>query len=285
MPTHLPPVSSPANPRIRAAAALRDRRAREEAGLTLVDGVRELARALAGGAAPVEVFADPERLDEAGLGVVDAARCAGGLVRQTAGRALDRLAYGDRSDGIVATVRIPELSLASLALPREPLVVVLEAVEKPGNLGAVLRSADGAGADALVLADPRTDPFNPNAVRASLGAVFAVPLAAGSSEEVRADLARRGVSLVTARVDAETLYTDADLTGPLAIVLGSEAGGLTDAWPSPPARAVRLPMLGVGDSLNVSVAAAVLLYEARRQRDAAGDRRGPRGPRRPGTRG
>lgn len=278
MPTHLPPVSSPANPRIRAALALRDRRAREEAGLTLVDGVRELARALAAGAAPVEVFADPERLDEAGLGVVDAARCAGGLVYQTSGRALGRLAYGDRPDGIVATVRIPELSLASLALPAEPLVVVLEAVEKPGNLGAVLRSADGAGADALILADPRTDPFNPNAVRASLGAVFAVPLAAGSSEEVRADLARRGVSLVTARVDAEALYTDADLTGPLAIVLGSEADGLTDRWPSPPAREVRLPMLGVGDSLNVSVAAAVLLYEARRQRDAARARRGARDP-------
>lgn len=268
MPAYEPEITSPKNPRIREAAALRDRRARETAGLTLVDGVRELERALAGGAKPVEVFVDLERLDPAGREVLAEARGAGALVLPTAGPALDRLAYGDRSEGVVATIRIPDLALASLKLPADPLVVVLEGVEKPGNLGAVLRSADGAGADAMILADPRTDLFNPNAIRASLGAIFAMPLASGSSDDVQADLARRGLTVVTARVDADDLYTDVDLTGPIAIVLGSEADGLTDHWPAPPARPVRLPMLGVGDSLNVSIAAAILLYEARRQRGA-----------------
>ena len=268
MPAYEPEITSPKNPRIRHAAALRERRAREETGLTLVDGLRELERALAGGAKPVEVFIDLARLGEAGHDVLADAREAGAVILPTSGPALDRLAYGDRAEGVVATVRIPDLDLGSLELPDDPLVVVLEGVEKPGNLGAVLRSADGAGADALILADPRTDLFNPNAIRASLGAIFAMPLAAAPTENVRADLGRRGLAVVTARVDAEDLYTEVDLTGPLAIVLGSEADGLTDRWPSPPARPVRLPMLGVGDSLNVSIAAAILLYEARRQRGA-----------------
>ncbi len=268
MTAYEPEITSPKNPRIRHAAALRDRRAREEAGLTLVDGIRELERALAGGAAPVEVFIDLARLGGAARDVIAEARGAGALVLPTSGPALDRLAYGDRSEGVVATVRIPDLSLSALRLPGDPLVVVLEGVEKPGNLGAVLRSADGAGADAMILADPRTDMFNPNAIRASLGAIFAMPIAAGSTADVEAELAGRGIGTVTARVDAEDLYTEVDLTGPLAIVLGSEADGLTDRWPAPPARPVRLPMLGVGDSLNVSIAAAVLLYEARRQRGA-----------------
>jgi RNA methyltransferase, TrmH family len=181
---------------------------------------------------------------------------------------LDRLAYGDRAEGLVATVRIPDLGLEGLRLPADPLVVVLEGLEKPGNLGAVLRSADAAGADAVIVADPRTDPFNPNAIRASLGTIFAVPVASGTSDAVRAHLRDVGVTVVAARVDAPLPYTEADLRGAVAIVLGSEAGGLTDAWSGDDIRAVRLPMLGVADSLNVSVTAAVLLYEARRQRGA-----------------
>jgi TrmH family RNA methyltransferase len=191
-----------------------------------------------------------------------------GAVRiPVASAVLDRLAFGDRNEGLVATVRIPDLSLDALRLPPNPLVVVLEGVEKPGNLGAVLRSADAAGADAVIAADPRTDPFNPNAVRASLGTLFIVPVAAGPSEAVRARLAADRIAILSARVDADTLYTDADMRGPTAIVLGSEADGLTGAWQGPGITALRLPMLGVADSLNVSVAAAVLLYEARRQRD------------------
>jgi TrmH family RNA methyltransferase len=147
-------------------------------------------------------------------------------------------------------------------------VVVLEGVEKPGNIGAVLRSADGAGADAVIVADPTTDLFNPNTIRASIGTVFAVPVAAAPSANVRRFLAHQSRRIVAARPDASTVYTRADLTGPIAILLGSEAEGLTDAWSGSNVEAVRLPMDGIADSLNVSIAAAILLYEARRQRQS-----------------
>jgi TrmH family RNA methyltransferase len=261
-------ITSTKNPRVKAAIALRDRRARDETGLTLVDGVRELARALAGGARAVEVFVVDHSLDEAGAAAVQLASAGGATIVPVTGGVLDRLGYGERSEGVVATVRIPDVSLGRLAdlLPADPLVVVLEGVEKPGNLGAVLRSADAAGADAVVVADPRTDLFNPNAIRASLGTVFAVPVAAGASGEVRAWLEAAGIPMFAARVGAAVPYTAADLRGPAALVLGSEAEGLTDAWTGPGVTAVSLPMLGVADSLNVSVTGAVLLYEARRQR-------------------
>ena len=266
-------ITSTKNPRVKAAIALRDRRTRDETGLTLVDGVRELARALAGGARAVEVFVVEHALDGAGADAVDLARSGGAVIVPVTGGVLDRLGYGERSEGIVATVRIPDVSLDRLAgvLPPDPLVVVLEGLEKPGNLGAVLRSADAAGADAVVVADPRTDLFNPNAIRASLGTVFAVPVAAGSSEAVRAWLESAGIPMFAARVGAAIAYTEADLRGPAALVLGSEADGLTDAWAGPGVTDVSLPMLGVADSLNVSVTAAVLLYEARRQRGSAPD--------------
>jgi TrmH family RNA methyltransferase len=152
-------------------------------------------------------------------------------------------------------------------------------VEKPGNLGAVLRSADGAGADALIAADARTDPFNPNAIRASAGTVFTVPVAVATTEDALDWLRARGVRIVAARVDAETLYTDIDLTGPLAIAFGAEAQGLSGAWSTPGIESVRLPMFGVADSLNVSVSAAIVLYEARRQRgEPARRRRGDTAP-------
>ncbi len=260
------PISSLHNPRVRAAAALRDRRARDEAGLTLIDGIRELARALSGGAQIDELFVSEARLGPDSLDAVGRARTRGARIVAVSDVVLDRLAFGDRSEGVVATVRIPDLALDALRLPPDPLVVVVEGVEKPGNLGAVLRTADAVGVDAVIAADPRTDLFNPNAIRASLGTIFAVPLAAGSSEAVRDRLRRDGLRLVAARVDATALYTDADLRGPLAVVLGSEAEGLTDAWRGDEVTTVRLPMLGIADSLNVSIAAAVLLYEARRQR-------------------
>jgi len=261
-----PELTSTKNPRVRAAMALRGRHVRDETGLTLVDGTRELTRALAGGAQVVEVFVDAARLDAEGAGAVAEARDRGAAIVPCAAVVLDRLAFGDRSEGVVSSVRVPDLALGSLRLPPHALVVVLEGVEKPGNLGAVLRSADGAGADAVIVADPRTDLFNPNAIRASLGTIFTVPVAAGTSEEVMAFLLERGLTLLAARVDGSRPYTDADLTGPVALVLGSEADGLTDAWAGDGVTPVHLPMLGVADSLNVSITAAVLLYEARRQR-------------------
>jgi TrmH family RNA methyltransferase len=259
-------ITSVKNPRIKAVADLRDRRNRDTTGLTVIDGSREFARAIAGGARIVDAFVDWERLDAEGRGALIAARMQGARITEVAGDVLDRIAFGDRAEGVVATVRIPDLALDGCHLPANPLLVVLEAVEKPGNLGAVLRSADGAGADAVIAADPRTDLFNPNAVRASLGTIFAVRVASGGSPDVLAWLRAQGIRIVTARVDAPAPYTETDLRGPIAIVLGSEADGLSPVWAGDDVTAVSLPMLGVADSLNVSTAAAILLYEARRQR-------------------
>jgi TrmH family RNA methyltransferase len=158
------------------------------------------------------------------------------------------------------------LALPDITLPDNPLIVVIEGVEKPGNLGAILRTADGAGAHAVIAADARTDIFNPSAIRASLGTIFGHPVVSSTTPDALAWLTARGVRPIAARVDATTDYADADLRGAVAIVLGSEADGLTGVWSDPRVSAVRIPMRGLADSLNVSVAAAVLLYEAVRQR-------------------
>lgn len=266
-------LESPRNPRVRAAAALRERRERDRRGLTLVDGVREVRRAVDAGVRPGAVFVNPAQLARHADGRALRERLVAIGIRQyeSSEAVLERLGFGDRSEGIVAVIPIPGQALDELSLPANPLVVVLEQVEKPGNLGAVLRSADGAGVDAVILADPLTDVFNPNAIRASLGTIFSIPLASAPLSAVRAFLDARGLVVVAARVDADALYTDVDLRPGTAIVLGSEAHGLSEAWHEEGVVAVRLPMLGLADSLNVSIAAAILVYEARRQR----------GPRRP----
>jgi TrmH family RNA methyltransferase len=265
-----PDLTSTTNPRVKAAVRLRDRRERDRTGLTVIDGAREIRRAIEAGARVEEAFVhEPFLAGPDARAALDLLRSGGTPIRRTNGPVFARLAFGERAEGLVAVVRVPGTALDDLELPAEPLIVVVEGVEKPGNLGAVLRSADGAGADAVIAASPRTDLFNPNVIRASAGTAFVVPIAAAPSTEVIAWLRNRGVRIVAARVDAPLPYTDVDLRGPVAIVLGSEAAGLTDAWTEPEIVAVRLPMLGVADSLNVSVSAAVLLYEARRQRGTA----------------
>jgi TrmH family RNA methyltransferase len=268
MPSPTPAVlTSFANPRIKATTALRDRRTRDLTGLTLVDGSREIRRALDAGVDVVEAFScEPLLAGADARAALDLLRARGVAVQPTSEPVFAKLAFGERAEGLVAVIRIPSAALADLALSADPLVAVIEGVEKPGNVGAVLRSADGAGVDAVVAASPRTDLFNPNAIRASAGTMFTVAVATAPSAEALAWLRERGVRIVAARVDAERLYTQADLTGPLAIVLGAEADGLTDTWRADDIETVRLPMLGIADSLNVSVSAAVLLYEARRQR-------------------
>lgn len=260
-------LDSPANPRLRAAAALRDRSERDRTGRTIVDGGRELRRALEAGLIVETAFVCPALVRgpdaRAALDLLDQARVEIVTVSE---RALAKVAFGDRLEGLVAVLRIPALGLEELRLPPAPLLVVLEAVEKPGNLGAVLRSADGAGADAVLAASPRTDAYNPNVIRASLGTAFTVRMAAAPAVTVVDWLRAREIRLVAARVDGRRAPWDVDLRGPVAIVLGAEDDGLTDLWRGDDVEAVRLPMLGAADSLNVSVAAAVLLYEARRQR-------------------
>jgi TrmH family RNA methyltransferase len=167
---------------------------------------------------------------------------------------------------VIAEVRAKERKLEDLELPENPLIVVLERVEKPGNLGAVLRSADAAGADAVLICDPLTDLWNPNLIRASIGAVFTVPCVACSSAEAIAFLKARGIRILTAQLQDSSLYYDCDMTGGTAIVMGTEATGLTPVWREAADAHIRIPMLGRLDSLNVSVSAAILLFEAVRQR-------------------
>ena len=264
-----PAPVGPSDPRIRSAIALRERKERDASGLTLVDGARELRRALESGAQVVEAFiCEPLLAGEDARAALDALRAGDVPMTTTTEAGFAKLAFGDRQEGLVAVVRAPSLALADLDLPVDPLVLVIESVEKPGNIGAVLRSADGAGVDAVIAASPRTDLANPNVIRASAGTIFSVPMAAASSAAVLAWLRERRIRTLAARVDGAQAYTEADLTGPVAIVVGSEAEGLTDAWTGPDIEAIHLPMSGIADSLNVSATAAILFYEALRQRRA-----------------
>ena len=267
-----PVLTSAANPRLRAAAALRDRRARVRTGLLLVDGAREVARALDCGVTLVEAFVAAEAPAGPELAALLARLAAIDVpLVPVAPKLLGMLAYGERASGIVAVATAPDTSLPTLQLSLPaPLVGILEDVEKPGNLGAVCRSADGAGLDALIAAGSAgsVEPWNPNAVRASLGTVFTLAVAVATTADVLAWLRENGLRIVAARVDGSVPYTEVDMAGPVALVLGSEARGLTDAWSGSDVTAVRLPMHGRADSLNVAAAAAILFYEARRQRDA-----------------
>ena len=267
------PITSLTNPIVKGAVRLRDRRERELTGLTIVDGTREILRALDAGVRVATAFVAHELLR-----TPDALAAADRLAHrastlEVSSAVLAKVAFGDRSDGVVAIIETPTASLTDLTLPDDPVIVVIEAVEKPGNLGAVLRSADAVGATAVIAADPLTDPFNPNAIRASLGTIFALPVVAATSADARAWLEASGIRMVAAIVEGATTYTNADLTGPLALVLGSEAQGLGRTWRTPPVEPVAIPMAGIADSLNVSVAAAVLLFESKRQRSVIAEAR------------
>ena len=262
-------ITSPHNPHVRAAARLRDRRQRERQGRTLIDGARELLRAVQACVPLVEVFVcRPLCTGEDAQRVLALLPGRGVKVIELAEPVFAKVAFGDRADGLLAVAPVPRRTLADLQLSPQPLVAVLDGVEKPGNVGAVLRSADGAGLDAVLLADARTDLYNPNAIRASLGTIFTLPVAAASGVEVRDWLKQQQLQIVAARVDGAVPYTQLDFRRPTAIVLGSEAAGLGSRWSGAAVQAVCLPMLGAADSLNVSAAAAVLFYEARRQRSS-----------------
>ncbi|CAN5772142.1 RNA methyltransferase [soil metagenome] len=244
---------------MKAAARLRGRRERDKTGLTLIDGVRENMRALSGGTVLREAFVLPELMvDPEARALLERLREESVPVLELGRVAFERLAYGDRLDGVVAVAQTPLRPLAELTLPDRPLIAVIEGVEKPGNLGAILRSADGAGLDAVIVADTSTDLLNPNVIRASLGTVFSVPVSVASTGDVLTWLRGRSIAIIAARVKGSVDYSAADYTGPVAIALGSEARGLSDAWAELAVASVHVPMLGVADSLNVSATAAVL---------------------------
>jgi len=260
-------ITSLQNPHVKDAVKLRDRRHREKQGRILIDGARELQWAMAAGVRLVEVFVcEPLCRSEEARQLLFTLPSSGAAIYRVAEPVFAKLAFGERAEGVLGVAATPEAGLDRLRLPDLPLVAVLEGVEKPGNVGAVLRSADGAGVSALIVADAQTDLYNPNAIRASLGTIFSVPVAAAATADTLAWLRRRGLAIFAARVDGSIPYTEADFRGPAAIVLGSEAKGLSPAWSGPDVTATGLPMAGVADSLNVSAAAAVLFYEARRQR-------------------
>ena len=263
-----PVLTSTSNPRIKAAVALRERRERDTAGLTIVDGAREIRRALDAGVDVTEAYVCGSLVGGADARVaLDRLTTKRIPITPVSETVFAKLAFGSRAEGLVVVARTPSTALDRLVPGPDPLILVMEGVEKPGNVGAVLRSADGAGVDAVVAASPVTDLYNPNAIRASAGTIFAVPLAAAPSAAVLSWLRSIGARIVTARVDATMTYTDVDLTGAVAIVLGAEADGLTDTWRGEHITGVRIPMAGTADSLNVSISAAILAYEARRQRD------------------
>ncbi len=262
-------ITSSKNPRVKEAVKLRDRSERRRLGRFAIDGIREVQRAIDGGLELAEVFVCPELCSDAESRALQERLSRLPIPQLLVTPAvLAHLAFGDRQEGIIAVAKTPERSLEQLRLSKTPLVAVLEGVEKPGNLGAVLRCADGAGLDALLIAGGGTDLYNPNTIRASLGTVFTVPSCAAPTVAIRDWLRAQQIPIFATRVDAGTLYTAVDLSGPAALVLGSESAGLSADWTGPGITHIRLPMRGAADSLNVSATAAVLFYEAMRQRTA-----------------
>ncbi|KNX39019.1 TrmH family RNA methyltransferase [Luteipulveratus halotolerans] len=261
-------ITSPSNPRLKALVALRRRRTREQEGLTLLEGYDELALALDAGVVPRTLFSCPELMLDPGLqdDVVRRVAALGAETVRLSRAAFEKVAYREGPDGFLAVVPSIDRTPRELDLPAEPLLLVAEGVEKPGNLGAMLRTADAAGADAVIAADPVTDWGNPNVVRGSKGTVFSMPVASAPTADTLTWLAERGVPLLAATPDTETLHTDVDLTGPVAIAVGTEKYGLTDAVLDAATHRVRIPMAGLVNSLNVATSAAILLYEAVRQR-------------------
>ena len=258
-------ITSRQNTRIKEAAKLRAGRARTKQGRFLIDGVREISRALDAGIEVDEAFVcDALCTSAAAREVVSRlaeTNCAG-----VTSEVFEKVCFGERNDGVVVVAKTPVRSLDQLKLPKRPLVAVLEGLEKPGNVGAILRTADGAGVDAVIVAGGGTDLFNPNTIRASLGTVFAANVCTATVAETIETLRVWKLPIIATRPDAKLLYSEVDYCAGAAIVLGSEAEGLTADWEQQDVRGARLPMQGIADSLNVSATAAILFYEAQRQR-------------------
>ena len=261
-------ITSAQNPKIKNLLLLQEKsKARREQGLFVVEGRRELEHCLEAGFQVRTVFVCPEVAGRDFSTSLEGRR-ENLLVVEIPEALYRKVAYREGTEGILAEVETRTLRLEDLAISEHPLVVVLESVEKPGNLGAVLRSADAARADAVIVCDPLTDLWNPNLIRASIGAVFTVPTVCASSAETIDWLHAHGIRILTAQLQDSSWYYDTDMTGGTALVMGTESTGLTDVWRRSADAHIRIPMLGRLDSLNVSVSAAILLFEAVRQRNA-----------------
>jgi TrmH family RNA methyltransferase len=268
-------ITSAQNPKIKDLLALQEKsKERRKKGLFVVEGRRELLHCIEVGYEPFTLFICRDILSEKDLDDI-----LGAIEENFSGRMrqiievpqhlYDKAAYRGGTEGVIAEMKCRDMSLEALNLKENPLVVVLESVEKPGNLGAVLRSADASGVDAVIVCDPLTDMYNPNLIRSSIGAIFTVPVAAASSEDTIAWLKEKGIKIYTAQLQDSEWYYDTDMKGGTAIIMGTEATGLTDIWRKAADAHIKIPMLGRLDSLNVSVSAAILMFEAVRQRNTA----------------
>ena len=265
-------ITSHRNQHVKDAVLLRDRRGRSQQGRIIIDGAREMLRAIKGGVKFVEVFVCPELCDSEDCHLaIGALSLTSASILTVTPEVFGRIAFGQRSEGIVGLATMPQQTLADLSLSTNPLVVVVEGVEKPGNVGAVIRSADGAGAAAVVVANPHMDLFNPNSIRASMGTVFTLPVRGATSDEAITWLRSHGIQMFAAMTDGVHTYTAQDFTGPAALILGNEVSGLSTTWQADDITPIRLPMCGAADSLNVAATAAVLVYEVLRQREAKTD--------------
>ena len=264
-------ITSAQNPKIKRLLQLQQKSSeRRKAGLFVVEGIREVERCMEKGYEIDTIFSLTKPSQREGcLNVSEIIEKNKGIKLFEVSPAIyEKIAYRGSTEGVIAEVRTKDKTLQDLKLSDNPLVVVLESVEKPGNLGAILRSADAAGADALIVCDPLTDLYNPNLIRNSTGAIFSVPCVACTSEECIKYLKENNIQILTAQLQDSELYYDTDMKRGTAIVMGTEATGLTDIWRKAADAHIRIPMLGITDSLNVSVSAAILLYEAVRQREA-----------------
>lgn len=268
--SRFPRIESRQNPRIKSLVKLQKARERAAQGVCLVEGELELSRALKADVKPRELFICPEHWrDEAAANrIIADAEAQQAKVIEVTREVFAKISLREGADGLLGVVHRREMTLRELSLPKNPLLVIVEKIEKPGNLGALIRTAEAAGADALIACDPVTDFENPQVIRNSRGLVFALPCVGASQSEVDAFLREHGIRAVATTPEAEDAHWQAALTGPLAILAGAEHEGLSDFWLKRAEVKTRIPMTGQADSLNVNVATAVVLFEAKRQREA-----------------
>ncbi|MEM8727905.1 MAG: RNA methyltransferase [Chlamydiota bacterium] len=259
------------NPKIKQAVKLRGKRERDRTRSFLIEGYRELSRAVKGGVSLVSLFYSPDHfLGSHESALIREIREQGVEAFEVHQRVFEKISYRDRPDGLLAVAMQTRLTLRQLdrkiSHQRSPFLVVAEAIEKPGNLGSILRSADATGVDALLVCDRCTDIYNPNVIRASVGTLFTVPVLEVTSEEAIEWLKKWRIEIVATSPDADETFTAADLAGPIALAIGTEQLGLSEKWIEASDLQVRIPMHGIADSLNVAAATTLLLYEIRRQR-------------------
>jgi len=260
------PIISHKNPRFKRLLGLRQRKQGEREDLFLIEGAMEVAMAIKGGVKTESFYFSPSLFREDGERLFQEVSQGKGSWVELAPSLFQRVSYRDTPDGVLAVARRYKRGLSDLSLGKNPLIVVVEALEKPGNLGAILRTGDAVGVNGVVVCDPVVDLFNPNVIRASRGTLFTLQVAVASSEGALTWLKKQGIGIVVTTPHAPVEYTQVDYAGPRAIVAGSEHEGLEEMWMEAAYFMVRIPMLGKADSLNVATTVAVVLYEALRQR-------------------